>query len=226
MTLEGLAPALLVGAVIVLICVLGVRFAGRLGVPGLLLYLLLGLVLGTVFPPLSVEDPRLASVLGTAALVLILAQGGLTTRVDQLRPVMWPAIALASVGVVVSIAVVATPLILFGIPTQTALLIGTVLAATDAAAVFSVLRGLRVKTRVRTLLEAEAGFNDAPVVVLVTVLAGTSLEASAWWHIPLQVVAELMETLHLSKHLQIHLAQQSVHLALQQMQVGIHIHIK
>ena len=192
MTLEGLAPALLVGAVIVLVCVLGVRFAGRLGVPGLLLYLLLGLVLGTVFPPLSVEDPGLASVLGYAALVLILAQGGLTTRVDQLRPVMWPAIALASVGVVVSIAVVATPLILFGVPTQTALLIGTVLAATDAAAVFSVLRGLRVKTRVRTLLEAEAGFNDAPVVVLVTVLAGTSLEASTWWHIPLQVVAELI----------------------------------
>lgn len=192
MTLEGLAPALLVGSVIVLVSVLGVRFAGRLGVPGLLLYLLLGLVLGTVFPALSVEDPALASVLGYAALVLILAQGGLTTRVDQLRPVMWPAIALASVGIVVSIAVVATPLVLFGVPMQTALLIGTVLAATDAAAVFSVLRGMRVQSRVRTLLEAEAGFNDAPVVVLVTVLASSSFGSTPWWLIPIQVIAELI----------------------------------
>ena len=56
MTLDALATALLVGAAIVLVSVLGVRLAGRLGVPGLLLYLLLGLVLATVFPGLAVED--------------------------------------------------------------------------------------------------------------------------------------------------------------------------
>lgn len=193
MTLDGLAPALLVGAVIVLVSVLGVRLAGRLGVPGLLLYLLLGLALGTLVPALDLQDAQLATVLGYSALVLILAQGGLTTRVTALRPVLWPAIALASVGVAVSIAVVALPLIwLLDVPVQIALLLGAVLAATDAAAVFSVMRRMRVSERVRTLLEAEAGFNDAPVVVLVSVIASGALTDTPWWQIPLVVLAELV----------------------------------
>jgi cell volume regulation protein A len=193
MTLETLATALLVGAVIVLVSVVGVRLAGRLGVPGLLLYLLLGLVLGTIFPSLHVGDAQMATVLGYSALVLILAQGGLTTRMDQLRPVMWPAIVLASVGVSVSIVVVAVPLVLvFDVSVQNAIIIGAVLAATDAAAVFSVMRRMHISSRVRTLLEAEAGFNDAPVVVLVSVVASGSFETTPYWQIPLLVVAELI----------------------------------
>ena len=193
MTLESLAPALLVGAVIVLVSVIGVRLAGRLGVPGLLLYLVLGLLLGTFVPALSLNDPRLATVLGYAALILILAQGGLTTRVSDLRPVMWPAIALASVGVVASIAVVAVPLIvLLDVDPQPALLLGTVLAATDAAAVFSVMRRINLVPRLRTLLEAEAGFNDAPVVVLVSVIASGSFTRDPWWQVVLLIVVELV----------------------------------
>ena len=193
MTLEGLAIALLVGALIVLVSVVGVRLAGRLGVPGLLLYLLLGLLLGSIFPALHVNDPGFATVLGSAALILILAQGGLTTRVDALRPVMGPAIALASVGIVVSITVVAVPLVLLlGIPAQDAVLMGAVLAATDAAAVFSVMRRMRIPSRVRTLLEAEAGFNDAPIVVIVTVIATTDPATRTWWQIPILVVVELI----------------------------------
>jgi cell volume regulation protein A len=193
MTQEGLAPALLVGAVIVLVSVVSVRLAGRLGVPGLLLYLIFGLVLGTAFPALHLQDAKLATVLGYCALVLILAQGGLTTRLSQLRPVMWPAIALASVGVAVSIAAVALPLIwLLNVPTQAALLIAAVLAATDAAAVFSVMRRMRIAERVRTLLEAEAGFNDAPVVVLVSIISSGSFQTAPWWQIPLLVLFELV----------------------------------
>lgn len=193
MTLDGLGSTLLVGALIVLVSVVGVRLAGRLGVPGLLLYLLLGLLLGSMFPALHVNDPSFATVLGSAALILILAQGGLTTRVHALRPVMGPAIALASVGIIVSITVVAVPLVLLlGLPTQDAVLIGAVLAATDAAAVFSVMRRMRIPSRVRTLLEAEAGFNDAPIVVLVTVIATTDPATRPWWQIPLLVVVELV----------------------------------
>ncbi len=193
MTLEGLAPALLIGAVIVLVSILGVRLAGRLGVPGLLLYLLLGLALGSVFPALHLQDAQLATVLGYSALVLILAQGGLTTRVSALRPVLWPAIVLASVGVAVSIAVVAAPLIWFmDVPVQIALLLGAVLAATDAAAVFSVMRRIHLSVRVRTLLEAEAGFNDAPVVVIVSVIASGSFLNTPWWQLPFIVAAELV----------------------------------
>ena len=193
MTLDELAVVLLVGSLIVLVSVVGVRLAGRLGVPGLLLYLLLGLLLAAVFPVFQVEDAQLATVLGYSALVLILAQGGLTTRLDQLRPVMWPAVTLASVGVAVSIVVVAVPLVLLlDVSVQNAILIGAVLAATDAAAMFSVMRSLRISTRVRTLLEAEAGFNDAPVVVLVSVVSSDAFGATAWWLIPLIVLGELV----------------------------------
>jgi len=193
MTLEDLAPALLIGAVIVLVSILGVRLAGRLGVPGLLLYLVIGLLIGSFFPSLHVQDAQLATVLGYSALVLILAQGGLTTRVSQLRPVLWPAITLASLGVAVSITVVAVPLVLFaGISVQTAILLGAVLAATDAAAVFSVMRRMRISSRVRTLLEAEAGFNDAPVVVLVSVVSSGAFDSTPAWQIPLIVLVELI----------------------------------
>lgn len=193
MTLETLAPALLVGASIVLVSILGVRFAGRLGVPGLLLYLGLGLFLGTFFKELSFNDAELGVILGYVALILILAQGGLTTRMSELRPVLWPALALASVGVLVSIAVVAVPLIfLLKMDTQNALLLATVLAATDAAAVFSVLRKLKLSPRLRTLLEGEAGFNDAPVVVLVSVIASGSFGSDPWWSIALLILVELI----------------------------------
>jgi len=193
MNLEALGTATLVGAIIVLVSVVGVRLAGRLGVPGLLLYLLLGLLLGAVFPGLHMNNAELATVLGYSALILILAQGGLTTRIDELRPIMWPAITLASVGVAVSIAVVAFPLIWwFDVSTQTAIIIGAVLAATDAAAVFSVMRRMHISSRVRTLLEAEAGFNDAPVVVLVLVVSSAGFAETPWWQIPLLVVAELI----------------------------------
>ena len=193
MTLDALAPALLVGAVIVLAAILGVRLAGRLGVSGLFLFLLLGLVLGSTFPALDLQDAELATVLGYSALVLILAQGGLTTRLSQLRPVLWPAITLASLGVAVSITAVALPLVwLLDMEPQLAILLGAVLAATDAAAVFSVMRRIKVSERVRTLLEAEAGFNDAPVVVLVSVVASSSFGEAPWWQIPLLVVVELI----------------------------------
>lgn len=191
MDLDGLGWAMLVSAAIVLLAVLGVRVAGRLGIPGLLLYLALGILLGWLFPSVGVNDAQLATVLGYTALAIILAEGGLTTSLTDLRPVLWPSLALATVGVAVSIAVVTGALLAFTeVDTRIALLIGAVLAATDAAAVFSVLRGLRLHPRLRSLLEGEAGFNDAPVVVLVVVLSTGDL--SDWWQIPLVVLAEIL----------------------------------
>jgi potassium/hydrogen antiporter len=193
MTLEGLAPALLIGAVIVLVAIVGVRLAGRLGVPGLLLYLVLGLLLGSLVPALDLQDAQLATVLGYSALVLILAQGGLTTRLTELRPVMWPAVTLATVGVAISITVVAVPLVLIGgMSAQVAILLGAVLAATDAAAVFSIMRRMHVSPRVGSLLEGEAGFNDAPVVVIVAIVSGGDFATTPLWQIPVLVVVELV----------------------------------
>lgn len=193
MGLEALSTGSFLGALIVLIAIFSVRFAGKLGVPGLLLYLILGLVLGATVPALYFDDATLATVLGYSALVLILAHGGLTTKVDQLRPVLGPSLALASVGIAVSIGVVALPLIFFfDFDPQLAVLLGTVLAATDAAAVFSLLGRMRVNNKARTLLEAEAGFNDAPVVVIVSIVASGSWGETAAWLIPIMVVAEII----------------------------------
>lgn len=191
MTLDDLGRAIVVGSLVVLVAVVGVRFAGRLGVPGLLLYLGIGLLIGTIFP-IGLDDPGLAPVLGYAALVLILAHGGLTTRWSALRPVLWPSVALATLGVAVSITIVALPLIWWaGLDPRLAILLSAVLAATDAAAVFSVLRRVPIMPRLRTLLEGEAGFNDAPVVVLVTVIAGGVLDNEPWL-IPALVLMELV----------------------------------
>ncbi|MCB0917196.1 MAG: potassium/proton antiporter [Actinobacteria bacterium] len=193
MNLHDLGIALLIGSVVVLVAIVAVRWADKLGLPGLLLYLILGLGLGEAFPSLNFSDASLATVLGYTALTIILAEGGLTTRMSDLRPVLWPAAVLATIGVTLSIAIVAVPLVyLAGLDWRTAILVGAVLAATDAAAVFSVLRRLRLHPRLRSLLEAEAGFNDAPVVVLVVVLTQGTFSADQAWQVPLIVIGELV----------------------------------
>lgn len=198
-TLDALAQGILISAAVVLIAIVGVRFAGRLGVPGLLLYLGIGLLLGNTTtrvpfgPSIGPLDPVLATVLASAALIFILAQGGLTTRWSQLRPVLGPSVALATVGIAVSVTVVALPLIwLTGLEPQLAILLSAVLAATDAAAVFSVLRRVHIIPRLRTLLEGEAGLNDAPVVVLVSIIASGALVSVEPWLIPFLVVFQLI----------------------------------
>ncbi len=98
----------------------------------------------------------------------MLVEGGLTTRFSDIRGVLAPASALATVGVVVSTLITAVGAhLLLGMDWQLALLLGAIVASTDAAAVFSVLRILPLPRRLAGLLEAESGFNDAPAVILV-----------------------------------------------------------
>ena len=115
---------------------------------------------------------------GLLALAVILAEGGLTTRWANVRPMLPFAGLLATLGVAVSIGVVAgLALLLLGVDLRIAVILGGVVSSTDAAAVFSVLRRLQLRDRLRSALEAESGLNDAPVVVLV-VLASSD----AWGH--------------------------------------------
>ena len=143
--------------------------------PSLLLYLGIGMVLG--IDGLGIVDltnPLLTEQLGFVALVFILAEGGLTTRWENVRPALGLGISLATVSVVVSIAVAGAGVhLLLGFDWRTSLLWGAVLSSTDAAAVFSVLRGVGVKPRLSAALELESGLNDAPVVIAVLLLAGT-----------------------------------------------------
>jgi len=168
MTLEQLYLALLIGGFVLLASIVGTRVATGVGFPSLLLFLLVGVVLGEDGLGLQFDDVELARNVGTAALAVILVEGGLTTRFADVRKVLAPAGAMATIGVVVSMGITATGAhLLLGIDWQLALLLGAIVSSTDAAAVFSVLRVLPLPRRVAGLLEAESGFNDAPAVILV-----------------------------------------------------------
>ncbi len=176
----------------VLVGVLAVRVSARLGLPGLLLYLALGLFLGEAGLGIRFDDAALARDLGLVALVVILAEGGLTTRLSTIRPVLGLSVVLATLGVAVSVAVVAVSVhLVLGLDARTSVLIGAVLSSTDAAAVFSVLRRLKLQPRVGATLEAESGFNDAPVVVLVTLIVAGEWGSHPWWYQLLAVTYEL-----------------------------------
>jgi cell volume regulation protein A len=169
---------LLAGCGLLLVAVLAVRLSSRTGVPALLVYLAIGVAVGEAGLGVRFEDYDLTAEIGLVALAVILAEGGLTTRWSQVRGSLGVATALSTVGVFVSVAVVAgLSVLLLDTSTRTALLLGAAVASTDAAAVFSVLRRLPLKHRVRSVLEAESGLNDAPTVVLVT-LASSSAWAS------------------------------------------------
>ena len=166
----------LVGAGVTLLAILAVRMSSRAGLPSLLLYLLMGALLGESFIGISFENAELAHALGFAALALILAEGGLTTSWAEVRPSMRLGLSLATLGVGVSVAVVAVGAhFVLGLSWQLSVLLGAVTSPTDAAAVFSVLRGLPLSPRLVGALEAESGLNDAPTVVLVTLISTGSV---------------------------------------------------
>ncbi|GAB6900647.1 potassium/proton antiporter [Kineosporia succinea] len=171
MTIEQLNLALLAGPAVLLVAVVAVRLSTGTGLPSLLLYLALGLVIGEGGFGLQFEDAELTSVLGYAALVLILAEGGLTTRWSTIKPSVAPAALLATVGTTVSVAVAGTGAhYVLSLDWPLALLLGAAISSTDAAAVFSVLRRVPLPPRLVGMLEAESGFNDAPVVIMVIAL--------------------------------------------------------
>ncbi len=162
----------LVGSGVTLLAILAVRLSSRAGLPSLLIYLLMGVLLGESGLGIPFEDAQLAHALGFAALAVILAEGGLTTSWREAKPTMRLGLSLATVGVAVSVTVVALGShYLLGLPWELAVLLGAVTSPTDAAAVFSVIRVIPLSRRMSGTLESESGFNDAPTVVLVTLVS-------------------------------------------------------
>lgn len=185
--------ALAAVALVVLVAVLAVRLAASAGLPSLLLYLGLGLVIGEAGLGLEFDDVEVTQTLGLLALALILAEGGLSTRWSTIRPVLPFALALATVGVAVSVGVVAVGAhLLIGVDWRTALLLGAVVSSTDAAAVFSVLRNLPLRPRLVSALEAESGLNDAPVVILVALLVSDAWAQANPWVSGAQILFQLV----------------------------------
>jgi potassium/hydrogen antiporter len=175
-SLHQLYVAMFIGGLVLLASIVATRLATGAGLPSLLLFLGVGVLVGEDGLGLHFDNAQLAQDLGTAALGVILVEGGLTTRFSDIRKVLAPAGVLALVGVGVSTLVTAAAVHwLLGMDWQLALLLGAIVSSTDAAAVFSVLRVVPLPRRLGGLLEAESGFNDAPAVILVLLFSATPL---------------------------------------------------
>lgn len=164
------ATLLLVG-VLLLTTVMAGTLSSRFGLPALIGFLGLGMLVGVDGPGgIAFDDFQLAQAIGMASLIFILFSGGLDTAWADVRRVAAPALVLASIGVLISAGIVAVSavLLLEVSPAQAALL-GAIIASTDAAAVFAILRstGLDLHGNVPALIEVESGSNDPMAIFLV-----------------------------------------------------------
>ncbi len=167
-------------AALVLVGIGSSLVARRFGAPLLLVFLVLGMLSGVDGPGgIRFDDYELTYRIGSLALAVILFDGGLRTRRESFRGVLAPTMLLATLGVVVTAALTgAAAHWVLGLGAVESLLLGAVVASTDAAAVFFLLRagGLQLRSRVGATLEIESSAND-PVAVLLTTLLATYLAA-------------------------------------------------
>jgi potassium/hydrogen antiporter len=186
--LDTISIGILLGALLVLAGIMSSLVAMRFGAPLLLVFLIVGMIAGEAGPGgLQFDDVRTAYVVGSIALALILFDGGLRTRLATFRSVLAPAATLATAGVLLTAAVTApVAKYLLGMSWTEALLVGAVVASTDAAAVFFLIHagGLRLRPRVGATLEVESGSND-PFAVLLTIILVEFLTIGdrSWQHV-------------------------------------------
>jgi potassium/hydrogen antiporter len=185
---------LLVGALLAA-SVLVALGSARTGVPVLVTFLALGMLLGSDGPGgIAFDDVELAREVGIVGLVLILFEGGLQTSWRRLRSVVVPAGLLSTVGVVVTALLTGIAAqLLFDLTWLAAILLGAVVASTDAAAVFATLRFTRIRRRLARTLEAESGGNDPMAIALTLGLIAwiESPDSNGLWELVLLVVRQL-----------------------------------
>ncbi|HLP17831.1 MAG TPA: potassium/proton antiporter [Bacteroidota bacterium] len=163
---------LVVGSILVLASIAIAKVSDKIGIPTLLLFLGIGMLAGSEGPGgIYFDDASMAQSIGVVALVIILFAGGLDTQWEAVRPVVWQAASLATLGVLitaVSIGLFAAYVLKFSL--LNGLLLGAIISSTDAAAVFAVLRSKNVglRNRLQPLLELESGSND-PMAVFLTI---------------------------------------------------------
>jgi len=181
------------GSGILLLAILAVRLSVTAGLPSLLAYLAFGLVLGSSGLGIEFTDANLAHALGFGGLVLILAEGGITTKWEHVKPSIGLGLVLATIGVTISVVVVALSAHYFlGLDWELAVLLAAVTSPTDAAAVFSVLRAVPLRHSISGVLESESGLNDAPVVVLVVAISASTIDDHGPWVFLGLIVVELV----------------------------------
>ncbi|MDG5786333.1 potassium/proton antiporter [Evansella sp. AB-P1] len=150
--------------------VLTTKFSSRIGVPALVLFIGIGILMGSdILGFIYFDNPKIAQFIGIFALILILFEGGLQTKWENVKSVTAPSLTLATVGVLFTAIIVGIGAkYIIGFTWIEAFLFGSIVGSTDAAAVFSVLRGKNIKKRLEGTLEVESGTND-PMAVFLTI---------------------------------------------------------
>jgi len=164
------AELILIGGALLACGIAAAMVADRVRVPGLILFLGLGMLIGEQgIGDVHFDNVELTRTLGTIGLLLILFEGGLTAGWKEIRPVLGTAVSLATIGTLLT-AIIAgfAAKFLFDLGTLEALIIGSAVAATDSAAIFAVLRGSTLRKRLARSLEGESGMNDPVALLLVT----------------------------------------------------------
>ncbi|HSJ39202.1 MAG TPA: potassium/proton antiporter [Planococcus sp. (in: firmicutes)] len=161
---------ILLGGIFLLTGVLMTKVSARAGVPSLVLFMIIGMILGSdVTGLIYFSDAQVVQMVGIVALVIILFEGGLQTQWKNIRPVLKGSLVLATLGVLITTSVVAVgAYYVLDISWLEAFLLGSIVGSTDAAAVFSVLTGQNIKPKISATLEAESGTND-PMAMFLTI---------------------------------------------------------
>ncbi|GAM13130.1 potassium/proton antiporter [Mesobacillus selenatarsenatis] len=157
-------------AFLLIVGVLTTRFSTRLGVPSLILFILVGMVMGSdVLGIVYFDNASLTQKIGVIALIIILFEGGLQTNWKDVRPVIVPSLSLATIGVLITSGIIAAAAkLILGLDWLESILFGAIVGSTDAAAVFAVLKDHNISPKLGSTLEAESGSND-PMAVFLTV---------------------------------------------------------
>jgi cell volume regulation protein A len=169
--LEAFYIVVLVSTLLVLIAAFSSLLAFRFGAPLLLLFLVIGLLAGTDGLGIEFSNNYLAYILGSLALAIILFDSGFGTPIQAFKLAAAPALTLASVGVLLTASIFGIAASwLLGFSWLEGLLLGSIVASTDAAAVFFLLRigGINIRDKVRSTLEVESGTND-PMAIFLTI---------------------------------------------------------
>src|SRR5687768_6288630 len=163
---------ILIGSILLVASILANKASFKLGIPTLILFLVVGMAAGSEgIGKIYFDDPHTAQILGVVALNFILFSGGMDTKWESVKPILWRGVSLSTLGVLITASVVGIFVhLVFDFTLLEGLLLGSIVSATDAAAVFSILRSrsIGLKGSLRPLLELESGSND-PMSYILTI---------------------------------------------------------